>query len=113
MLAYWVNLQGQYDLHPAKSVLAGCWEHNEKYYASFGWIGDARAGNIELRQLQYSPTISISSIPPWLFPLPSVDLRIQQEIKEKSEQLPISSIVQNNFNLHYLNLVFIFTDGSK
>ena len=113
MLAYWVNLQGQYDSHPAKSLLADCWEHNEKNYASFGWIGDAKAENIGLRQLQYSPTISISSIPPWLFPLPRVDLRIQQEIKEKSEQLPIWSIVQNHFNLHYSNSVFIFTDGSK
>ncbi len=113
MMAYWVNLQGQNELHPVKSVLTECWEHNETNYTSFGWIGNAKARNIGLHQLQYSNTVSICSIPPWLFPLPNVDLNIQQELKDNLVQLPTWFIVQNYFKKHYPESVFLFTDGSK
>jgi hypothetical protein len=56
MLAYWVNLQGHCDTHPAKSVLKDCWEHNESHLVSFGWVGDAKAA-VGLCQLQYSSTV--------------------------------------------------------
>ncbi len=107
------NLQGQYDTHPAKSVSTDCWEHTETNFLSFGWIGDAKAETIGLHQIQYSPTVSMSSIPPWLFPLPSIDLNIQQELKDKSEQLPIWRLVQNYCDQQFSDSLFIFTDGSK
>ncbi len=104
MMAYWFNLQGQNELHPVKRVLTECWEHNETNYTSFGWISNAKAINIGLHQLQYSNTVCISSIPPWLFPLPNVDLNIQ---------FPTWFIVQKYFKKHYPESVFLFTDGSK
>ncbi len=76
-------------------------------------IGDAKAETIGLHQLKYSPTVSVSSIPPWLFHLPSIDLNIQQELEDKSEQLPVWCIVQNYFDQHFSDSVFIFRDGSK
>ena len=112
MLAYWVNLQGHCDTHPAKSVLKDCWEHNESHL-SFGWVGDAKAATVGLCQRQYSSAVSFSSIPPWLFPLPSVDLNIQLELKNNSKHLPVWRIVKNYFDKHFTNSVFIFTDGSK
>lgn len=69
--------------------------------------------NIGLSQVQYSNTVSISSIPPWLFPLPTVDLSIQQEIKDQSKQLPVWYIVRNYIERHFQDSVFLFTDGSK
>lgn len=113
MMAYWVNIQGQSESHPAKSLLIDCWEHNKTNFISFGWIGDAKAEVIGLRQLDYSSTVIQSSIPPWLFPTPRVDLDIQQELKDMSKKLPESRIVQNYFDLHFADSMFIFTDGSK
>lgn len=113
MLAYWVNLQGHCDSHPAKSILKDCWEHNESHLTSFGWIGDVKAASIGLNKIQYCPTVPISSIPPWLFPLPRVDLNIQRELKEKKELLPVWRIVQNYFASNYSDSTIIFTDGSK
>ena len=83
MLAYWVNLQGHCDTHHAKSVLKDCCMGTQ-CSQSFGWVGDAKAATVGLCQLQYSSTVSFSSIPPWLFPLPSVDLNIQLELKNNS-----------------------------
>ena len=57
MLAYWVNLQGHCDTHPAKSVLKDCWEHNESHLMSFGWNGDAKAATVGLSQLQQSSSV--------------------------------------------------------
>ena len=51
MLAYWVNLQGHYDTHPAKSVLKDCWEHNESHLI-FAWVGDAVVENNRIPSLQ-------------------------------------------------------------
>ena len=57
--------------------------------------------------------LSFSSIPPWLFPLSSVDLSIQLELKNNSKHLSVCLIVKNYFDQHFTNSVFIFTDGSK
>ncbi|XP_050975638.1 uridine 5'-monophosphate synthase isoform X1 [Labeo rohita] len=113
MMAYWVSLQGQNGKHPVKSILKECWEHNETNYTSFGWVGDAKARNVGLHQLQYSNTVPLSPIPPWLFPLPAVDLRIQQELKDNSNNIPIWYIVQKYFEEHFPQSQVIFTDGSK
>ena len=72
---------------------------------SFGWIGDAKAEVIGLRQLDYSSTVIQSSIPPWLFPTPRVDLDIQQELTDMSKKLPESRIVQNYFDLHFADSI--------
>jgi len=79
MMACWVNPQGHNELHTVKSVLTECWEHNKINYTTFERIGNAKARNIGLHQLKYSNTVSISSIPPWLFPLPNADLDLQQD----------------------------------
>ena len=112
MLAYWVNLKGHSEQHPTKSVLNDCWEHESMSW-SFGWIGDAKAKNIGLQDLQYSPTVVIPPVPPWLFPWPRVDLGVQKELKNKSKFTPVFESVQMYCEQHYPDSVFIYTDGSK
>ncbi len=59
MLAYWINVKGQVESHPAKAILKVCWEHSKSNYRSFGWIGDVKAENIGLHKLQYCSTVSV------------------------------------------------------
>ncbi len=63
-------------------------------------------------QLQVSPTVARSTVPPWKFIKPSVDINLHQMLKEKSKIIPQRIIVQNYMDL-YRDKLFIFTDGSK
>ncbi len=65
MLAYWINLQGHSSgVHPTKAILQDCSEHSRTNCYSFGWIGDTKAQNASLNQLQVSPTVALSAVPP-------------------------------------------------
>lgn len=52
MLAYWCNLQGHSSSHQTKEALQECWEHNETHYRSFGWVGNVKAENVGLSNIQ-------------------------------------------------------------
>ncbi len=112
MLAYWINIQGHSGVHPTKAILQDCSEHSRTNYYSFGWIGNVNAQNASLSQLQVSPTVALSTEPPCKFTKPSVDISLQQMLKEKSKIMPQRIIVQNYMDL-YRDKLFIFTDGSK
>lgn len=111
MHAYWVNLQGHGSDHPAKTVLQECCEHQESVYNSFGWIGNIKAQNLGLTQFRFSPTVSCSRLPPWLFVMPVVDLHLQLALKKK-KSTPEWLVVQNYF-VQFEEHVVLYTDGSK
>lgn len=67
---------------------------------------------IGLNQLQIGPTVAILMIPPWKFIKPSVNIILQQILKENSKIMPEWIIVQN-YVKQYQEELFIFTDGSK
>lgn len=113
MMAYWLNLQGHNSSHPTRTILQDCWEHNKTSFRSFGWIGDIKAKQVGLSDIQYSPTVPCSVIPPWLFVIPSVDFKIQQQLREKAQQGSAGTIVQNYIDQHFADKVLVFTDGSK
>lgn len=112
MYAYWVNLQGHSCVHPAKAVLKDCWEHQKSNYYSFGWIVDINAQIVGLTQFKFSSTVPCSSIPPWLFVMPVVDLQLQLALKKESSGTPEWLVVQNYFEQFKEHLV-LYTDGSK
>lgn len=85
ILAYWTNLQGHSMVHPTKTVLQECAEHSKSNIYSLGWVGNAKAQNAGLNQLQIGPTVATSIIPPWKFIKPSVNIRLQQILKENSK----------------------------
>lgn len=76
LLAYWVNLQGKSESHPAKAILQECWEHSKTILINFGWIGNVKAENVGLCSIQYCSIVFYSAIPPWLFVKQSFDLYI-------------------------------------
>ena len=53
LLSYWSGLQSHNSSHPTKNVLLDCWEHNEKYCTSFGWLGNSLADHAGLANQQY------------------------------------------------------------
>ncbi len=95
MLTCWVKLQGHCETHPTTSVLKDCWKRNDTNILSF-------IPNAELHQLQYSPTISVSTISSWLF-----------NRNYKAKQIKTWRKVKNYLDKKKLDSVFIFTDGSK
>ncbi len=113
MLAYWVNLQGHSTSHPTKTVLEGCWEHQETNYMSFGWVGNIKAEQAGLHCIQFSPTISYSQTPPWLFVKATVNFDLKQQLKKGSRQAVAGGIAQRYLEQHLTDKTIVFTDGSK
>ena len=85
---------------------------NDKNIKSFGWIAEREAGVVGIADCDVSPTVVVSRIPPWFFPMPNVDFQIQ--IKMKNEKAtPKNIIVQEYLEQNYSSWLNIYTDGSK
>jgi len=112
-MVYWVNLQGHKQDHPTKPVLNACWEHGRKQLNSFGWVGNNQAEKLGIAELNHSSTVALSAIPPWVFPLPIVDLEISKILKQYKEYGVINDVVKQYLGINYNNSIQIFTDGSK
>ena len=110
---YWVTLKGHNQDHPSKVVLNKCWEHGRKDFNSFGWLGEEEAERMELTELSYCQTVAMSPTPPWLFPMPAVDLEIGNMSKQGNPHGGMSNLVQRYMNFKYIDFVQVYTDGSK
>ncbi len=77
-------------------------------YSKLWCVDDAKAKNVGLRQLQYSPTVLVSTVPPWLLPSPSVDFSIQQELKGEAKQILAWRIVQNYLDKKFSDSALYF-----
>ena len=84
-LTYWVRLQGSVN-NPATSVLHDCWEYLKKSNG-FGWNIDDAAGQYGLKDLKYSPALAMSSVPPWILPVPEVNIEKKRKIIQISKAL--------------------------
>ena len=59
---YWVRLQGSAN-NPAISVLKDCWEYYNKS-SGFGWNIDNTADQYGIKNLEFSPALALSGVPP-------------------------------------------------
>lgn len=81
--------------------------------ACFGWVGNSQAEKLGLVRFTYSCTVALPAIPPWIFPLPVVDLEIAKISKQCKEYGAMNDLVKQYLGLKYNNSIQIFTDGSK
>lgn len=74
----------------------------------FGWNVQKEAEDIGLTQIHVSPTVEILVIPPWLFPMPIVDLQILEE-KRLFPRIRLHKYIDQNYSQE----IKIFAYGSK
>ena len=101
------------DTHPTKSVLEPCWEHGRTKLNSFGWVGDSSARKLGLSNLTHSCTVPLPATPPWLFPMPTVELEMIKKSKQCNEFGGMNSLIQQYISDKYNGSIQIFTDGLK
>lgn len=77
-----------------------------------GWE-TAQAEKLGQVKLTYSCTVALPAIPPWIFPLPVVDLEIAKISKQCKEYGGMNNLVKQYLGLKYYNNIQISTDGSK
>ncbi len=69
------------------------WEHGNKHIKSFGWVAKMESRVVGIADCEVSPTVILSSIPPWIFPMPKVDYQIQI----KNEKDTTKNIIAQQF----------------
>lgn len=72
-LRYWMNLKGHMDSHPVNKVVKDCWEYEYKRLLSFRWNINKEAQSMGLGSIDIALSVTLSAVPPWLFPMPLVD----------------------------------------
>lgn len=105
---YWLNLKGHKVSHPVKRVIEECWEHGNINIKSFGWIAKREAQEVGIADCDVSPTVTVSRIPPWIFPMPVVDFQIQIKIKNEKDT-PKNIIAQQYLDQIYSSWLHIYT----
>ncbi len=111
-LRYWSGVKGHMENHPVRILLKDCWEYEYKEITSFGWVVRKEANCLELKDHEIAPSVAIPAIPPWLFPMPLIDLQIHKRIKKTEMNMPTELVVQQ-YIMHYYSVLQVFTDGSK
>lgn len=79
-LTYWV--QGHSQDHPTQLTLKP-WEKEKRNSKSFGWTMTQKAIEIEIAQLNISPTVPLPVIPPWMLPNATVDFTLLEKKKKR------------------------------
>ncbi len=91
---YWSGVKGHLENHPDRLLLKDCWEYEYKEITSFGWVVRKEANSLELKNHEMAPSVAIPAIPPWLFPMPLIDLQIHKRIKNPEMNMPTELVVQ-------------------
>ncbi len=65
------------------------------------------------RNIHIAPTVARSAIPPWLFPMPLMDIQLHKEKHNNETSVWESLVVHKYIDLTYYSVVQIYTDGSK
>lgn len=115
-LAYWVELKGSGEEQPAAKVICDCWEYSQQRKGKgFGWNINSVAEGYGLNSLDYGPNTVWGNVPPWICPVPNVDLQLVEEKREwtKMNMDNIGHLVQQYLKKNYFNVIPIYTDGSK
>ena len=114
-MAFWVKLKGSGEEIPAVNVLENCWEYSQikkNRCRGFGWVINEIAEKYGVNELKIGPSIVWGSVPPWVFPIPDVDLSIMDKKREWNEE-DMGNLTEVYIKRHFYNYLFIFTDGSK
>uniref|UniRef100_A0A671QEF9 Reverse transcriptase domain-containing protein n=1 Tax=Sinocyclocheilus anshuiensis TaxID=1608454 RepID=A0A671QEF9_9TELE len=112
-MRYWINIKGHLDSHPVKKVLKDCWEYEYKKLSSFGWTANEEAQNMGISDINIAPSVATSAIPPWLFPMPVVDIQLYEEKHNQERSMLTNIAVQQYIEQTYYSILQIYTDGSK
>ena len=83
---YWINLKGHNDEHLTKRVLEMCWEKGKGKKSSFGWVSEGIAEQLNIQQIEFSPTVLWTAIPGWMIQETNVDLWKYGKSKEEIKQ---------------------------
>ncbi len=65
------------------------------------------------RNIHIAPTVARSAIPPWLFPMPLMDIQLHKEKHNNETSVWERLVVHKYIDLTYYSVVQIYTDGSK
>ncbi|MGL5578178.1 MAG: ribonuclease H family protein, partial [Fusobacteriaceae bacterium] len=115
-LLYWVKLKGSGEEQPMTKVIGDCWEYSQKLKGTgFGWSINSVAEEYGLNMLEYGPNTVWGNVPPWIMPVPVVDLQLTEQKREWIENNVdnIGYLVQEYVKRKYFHYLSIFTDGSK
>lgn len=111
---YWANLKGYPENHPATTIIMQ--EQIEQLNdttRNVGSIFNKEAEEIGIKNWEYSRTVPRSNIPPWMFPMPIVDLTLQDKHYNKEEIYPANILVEKHLAKKYNKYIQAYTDGSK
>lgn len=111
-MRYWSGVCGHLESHPVKILLKECWEYEYKEIESFGWVVGKEANSLGLKEYLIAPSVPIPAIPPWMYPMPLIDLQIHKEINNQIS-IPTKLVVEQYVNREYYSVLQVFTDGSK
>uniref|UniRef100_A0A8C1XU29 Uncharacterized protein n=1 Tax=Cyprinus carpio TaxID=7962 RepID=A0A8C1XU29_CYPCA len=112
-LRYWCGVKGHLESHPVRLLLKDCWEYAYKEITSFGWVVRKEVNSLKMKDHDIAPSVAIPAIPPWLFPMPLINLQIHKVIKKQEMSLPTEIVVQQYISQEYYSVLQVFTDGSK
>lgn len=105
---YWSKLQGSADSHPTKQILTACWEYG-KSMRSFGWESKLHASLVKDCNVTLCNTDMGSTIPPWLFCFPTVNMQAKNILKSRA----VYQNVQQFIDGMYGHATQIYTDASR
>lgn len=66
-----------------------------------------------LKEVNYSPSVTVSNVPPWILPDAFVDLQLLEEKENWSITDNINQIVKEHIQKQFYSFVTVYTDGSK
>ncbi len=75
-------------------MLKDCWEYEYKKLSSFGWRANEEAQKMGLSDIHVAPTVARSAIPPWLFPVPLIDIQLHKEKHNNGGSRDPSAVMQ-------------------
>lgn len=93
-MVYQISVKGHKNSYPVKDVLKNCWGYEYSQVASFGWDAINETQRLGISEYEISQTVAISAIPPWLFPVPVVDLNLLEEINDLQRKIPKDLLVK-------------------
>jgi hypothetical protein len=77
------------------------------------WVGNTQGKGVGLYGREFSPMVAIPVNPPWLLPLPVVDLEMLERLQKDREGVDLSDLFKIHSMQTYQDFVAIYTDGSK
>ncbi len=78
------------------------------------WMeANEEAQKMGLSDIHVAPTVARSAIPPWLFPMPLIDIQLHKEKHNNETNVLESLVVQKYIDLKYYSMVQIYTDVQR